>query len=234
MNLLTWNALIPQRRHGQREVSRRPLAKRKPAFESLDGRQLLSTVAGAPVLPGPSGSAVASAASALNALDPVSFARFQSDLASAEGQSGVTTADARTLIRDEKIIDLAIEADSLDASITSTVVNQVQTDVDNAFLETTAPASSSAKEQEALSQLLAQAAPDQHFSSFFIRDVIDQLNVVARAARNTSQSSNALAGDWAALTNDLGATPDTNLGTGAAGLDALQVYCNGQINNFIK
>jgi hypothetical protein len=231
MSLSFWNGIIPLRRRG----GGRALARLKPACESLDGRQLLSTLAAAaPVLPVPSASAVANAATTLNALDPTAFAQFQSDLVNAERQSHVTSADARMLVRDEKIIDLTIESDGLDASTTATVVDQVQADVDDAFLETTSPASSWAQEQQGLSQLLAQAAPNQHFSTFFIRDVIDQMKVVARAVRDTSGSNGAVAGEWAALTNDLGPAADTNLGLGAAGLDALQVFYDGQINKFIK
>jgi hypothetical protein len=236
MNLLPWNGIDPLSRRGsRRDAGGRAIVKLKPTCECLDGRQLLSTVAAAKaVLPVPSANAVANATATLNAVSPTAFAKFQSDLVDAEGQSRVTSADGRTLVRDEKIIDLTIESGGLDSSTTSTVVNQVQTDVDNAFLETTLPASSWAQEQQELSQLLAQADPSQHFSSFFIRDVVDQMKVVARAARDTSQFNGAVTGDWAALTNDLGPTPDTNLGSGTAGLDALQIYYNGQVNKFIK
>jgi hypothetical protein len=236
MNRLSWNGIIPWRQPGrQRHFDRRARVKLEPTCESLDSRQLLSTmVAAKAVLPVPSANAVANAAATLSAVSPTGFAKLQSDLAKAEGQSHVTSAEARNLVRDEKIIDLTIESGGLDASTTSTVANQVQSGVDDAFLETTFPASSWAQEEQELSQLLAQADPSQHFSSFFIRDVVDQMKVVARAARDTSQFNDAVTGDWTALTNDLGPTPDTNLGSGAAGLDALKVYYDGQVNKFVK
>jgi hypothetical protein len=209
----------------------------RPSLEcsTLEGRQLLSTVAGArAVLPVPSATAVETVAATLNALNPTAFARFQSDLTQAESHSRVTSAQVRELARDEKIIDQAIESAGLDANTTSTVLNQVQTDIDDAFLETTSPASSWAQEQQALSQLLDQSDPGTHFSSFFIRDTVDQMKVVARAARDISQFSDAIAGDRAILSKNLGPTPDTNLGTGSADLDPLDTYYDGQVNNFIK
>ena len=60
------------------------------------------------------------------------------------------------------------------------------------------------------------------------------MKVVARAAGDTSQFNNAIAGDWTTLKNDLGSTPDTGLGTVAADLDPVEVYYEGQVNDFIK
>ena len=204
-----------------------------PRIEALDGRLLLSA-AGAPALPVPSATEVASASVTLNALNPGAFSQFQIDLAKAEGQSRVTLADARKLVRDEKIIDPTIESGNLGPTTTSAVVNAVQTDVDNAFLQSALPASSSAQEQQGLSELLAQADPGQHFSSFFVRDVVNEMKAVARAAAGKSGATDTAAADQATLANDLSQTSDASLGSGAAGLNALQVYYNGQVNKFVK
>ena len=135
MKLLPWNGVIRQhRRAGPRDRDRRPRAKLNPLCEALDDRRMLSTVAA--VLSVPPAPAVATATATLNALNPTAFAQFQTDLAKAESQSRVTSAQVRKLARDEKIIDQTIESYSPDANTTSTVVNEVQTDVDNAFLET--------------------------------------------------------------------------------------------------
>jgi hypothetical protein len=233
MNLLPWNGVIRRCRPGApRDGGRRPVARRKPLCEALDNRRLLSTVAA--LVPGPSAAAVESAAETLNALDPTAFVQFQSDLASAESQSRVTSAEVRKLTRDEKIIDQTIESYSPDANTASTVLDAVQTDVDNAFVQGTLPASSWGQEQQALSQLLDSAVPNVHVSTFVIRDLIDQMKVVARAAGGTSELDNAVAGDRTTLSNDLGSTSNANSDTGSAGLDPLEVYYEGHVNGFIK
>ncbi len=85
-----------------------------PACEPLDGRQLLSTVAAATVaLSTPPATAVAAAAADLNALDPSTFARFQSDLAQAESHSHVTEAQVDALAQDETALDQIIESANL-------------------------------------------------------------------------------------------------------------------------
>jgi hypothetical protein len=236
MKLLLWSRVIGLRRRGApRNGGRRPIATRNLLCEVLDERRLLSTMAAtAAVLPVPTATAVAAAEATLNALNPTAFAQFQTDLAKAEGQSRVTSADVRKLARDEKIIDQTIESYSPDAKTTSTLLSQVQTDVDGAFLENTLAASSWAQEQQGLSQLLAQSLPQVHISTFVIRDAIDQMKVVARAAGGTSQFNDAIAGDWTTLANELGTASNINLGTGSADLDALDVYYDAQVDNFVK
>ncbi len=232
MDFFPWNGIKRPHRRGAMPSIRRPIfTKLRPACESMEDRRLFSTVA---VLPAPSTTDVANAAAVLNALDPTTFAQFQSDLAHAESQSDVTPSQAHKLARDEKIIDQVVESAGLDANTRSTVLNQVQTDADNAFLETTLSASSWTQEQQALSQVLDQDVPSVHFSSFFIRDTINQMKVVARASRDAAPLNDAVTSDWAVLANDLSSTPDTNPAPGAAGLDALQVYYDSQVNNFIK
>jgi septal ring factor EnvC (AmiA/AmiB activator) len=210
---------------------RRRLMKTNAGCEALDNRQLLSAAAaGHAVLSVPLATAVANAGETLNALNPSAFAQFQSELAKAESQSRVTSAQVRKLARDEKIIDQAIETYSRDANTTSTLLNQVQTDVDDAFLESALPASSWAQEQQGLSQLLEADIPNVHISTFLIRDMIDQAKAVARAAADTAQVNKAVAGDWAALSSGLS---PTNASTASASLDPIEVYYEGQINNFI-
>jgi hypothetical protein len=57
------------------------------------------------VFPVPPATALANPAATLNDLNPSALAQYQTDLAKAESQSRVTSAEARKLARDEKIID---------------------------------------------------------------------------------------------------------------------------------
>ena len=212
MKLLPWNRLICQRRCGGRQnEGRRSFAKRYLLLEPLGDRRLLSTMAALPV---PSAPAVATAAATLNAVNPTAFGQFQVDLSKAESQSRVTSADVRNLARDEKILDRTIESYSPDANTTPALLNVVGTDVDNSFLESTLPASSWNQNEMELSQLLDQALPTVHISTFVIRDMIDQMKVVARAAAENSQLNDAIANDWGALSTGNGAASVTNLDTG--------------------
>ena len=121
---------------GPRDASRRSCVAPSPSCEALGNRQLLSTMAAPPaVLPVPAASAVATAAATLNELDPTALAKFQTDLAKAESQSRVSLAQVKKLARYEKIIDQTIESYSPNANTMAIVLNTVQTDVDNAFLE---------------------------------------------------------------------------------------------------
>ena len=146
-----------------------------PSCEALGNRQLLSTMAAPPaVLPVPAASAVATAAATLNELDPTAFAQFQTDLAKAESQSRVSLAQVKKLARYEKIIDQTIESYSPNANTMAIVLNTVQTDVDNAFLENGSPATSWAQQQQELSQLLDQSSYRACTSrlSSFVRQLI--------------------------------------------------------------
>jgi hypothetical protein len=175
MKLVRWNRVIgPRWVSGPRNRSRRPIAKLSLRCEVLGDRLLLTTMAAAPAgLPVPTAAAVASAAATLSALNPTVFAQFQTDLARYESQSRVTPADVRKLARYEKIIDQTIELYSPDANTTSTLLNQVQTNVNGALLDDGLPSSSWAQEQQGLSQLLAQSLPKVHISTFVVRDTID-------------------------------------------------------------
>jgi hypothetical protein len=92
-----WNGILPLRTVGAgRSVRRRASMNARPVCEPLDGRQLLSTVP-AVALATPPATAVANAATDLNALVPLAFAKFQSDLAKAESHSQVTQAAVNAL-----------------------------------------------------------------------------------------------------------------------------------------
>ncbi len=95
-----------------RNGRRRSRTKLSPACEPLDGRQLLSTVP-AVALATPPATAVANAATDLNAMVPLTFAKFQSDLAKAESHSQVTQAAVSALAQDEADIDQAIDSANL-------------------------------------------------------------------------------------------------------------------------
>ena len=236
MNVLPWNGDFCMRRHRDpQDARRRSLVKLSPSCEALGDRQLLSTLAASSALLSvPAATAVATAAATLNQSDTTAFAQFQTALAKAESQSRVTLAQVKKLARYEKIIDQTIESYSPNANTTSTVLNQVQTDVDNAFVESTLPASSWAQEQQELSQLLNEALPSVHISSFVIRATIDRMKVVARAAGNASHFIDMGGGDWTSSFDDLGSFSDTSAGTVSANLDPVEVFYEGQVNNFIK
>ncbi len=229
---------------------RRPWTKLKPRCEALDDRQLLSTMA---AMPGPSAAAVASAAAALNALDPTTFARFQGDLAQAEGRSHVTAAQASKLAQDETAIDQAMNAASQDPN--SNFVkqkrnvaidgNQVQNAVDYAFTSDVQYvgnvgfaashgllgwANRRIELQQSL-QLYSGMAPGWQG---LIHRTIAEVQVVNRAIRTTPQLQVALSSDWTILENDLRPTETTTPGPAGPDLDPLQVYYDGQVNNFIK
>jgi hypothetical protein len=214
---------------------RRRRTKLSVECEALDSRQLLSIVAVTPALLSvPAATTVATAETTLNGSDPTAFAQFQTALARAESQSHVTLTQVRKLARSEKIIDQTIESYSLDANTEAALLNQVQTDVDDAFLESSLPAPAWAQKQQELSQMLGQALPSVHISSFVIRATIDQMKAVARAAGSTSQFSDIGGGDWTALLNDLESTPDTSVGSVSANLDPVEVYYEAHVNDFIK
>jgi hypothetical protein len=203
-----------------------------PGFEALDGRQLLSTM-----MPGatamllvPPATAVSNAAAILESLDPTTFARFQADLARAEGRAHVSQAQAGRLAADEAALDQMVQSAGLDSDATASDKNRVQDAVDEAFHPTLDRAETWAKDQRTLESYLA----DVPGSTPIIRLTISQVHVVARAARVTGPFQRVLSRDEQILTADLGPTPDTDLGPGAVDRDPLEVYYNGQVNNFIK
>ena len=229
---MEWNRFTaPGWRHSGRSLPA-VLGKRNPECELLDSRQPFSTLlAAAPaVLSGPLPAAVANATAILNAADPATFSKFESALARAEAHSHVTQFQASKLAQDEAAINQVIDSAGLDPDTTSTDLNQVQNDVDNAFLEHSLPASLWAQKQ----QKLDQDVPVGTGSSQLIGQTIAQMKVVARSAGVNLPSNAAIGQNWAALANDLGPNPDTDLGPGAADRDPLDVYYDGQINKFIK
>ena len=215
----------------------------RPGCAALDGRLLLSTVAAAPaVLPTPSAAAVANAAAELNALNPSGFARLQNELAQAEGHSRVTPALASTLAQDEVTLDRAIETLGQGRSTPSdllTNVNNLNDKIDNAFFGDMIEASPefidslrwAVEKPESWGQLKGDLS-SLSISPSVIHQTAHQMEVVARAVHLTPQLKRAFWNN--PLIASLGSNPDTNLGPGAAGLDAVQVYLDAQVNNFIE
>jgi hypothetical protein len=208
---------------------RRASIKLSPKCEGLDGRQLLSGGLVATVaLPAPPPTAVTNAAAILNTLAPATFAQFESDLGRAEQHSHVTPPQVGKLAQDEASVDQAIERLGLDAHTTSSDLITVQDAVDDAFHPYMA--NGLVQKREVLEQLLGDAPDARQLAA----RTDAQILVVARAAGITGRYHNALSADEQALSADLGPTPDTNLGAGAADRDPLEVYYNGQIDRFIK
>ena len=214
--------------HSTRTSRRRPRTKLSPACEPLDSRQLLSTVPTV-ALSLPPASAVANAAADLNALDPTTFAQLQSDLARAEAHSQVTPAQASKLAGDEAALDQDIQSAGLDANTTASDMNRVQNVVDESFLAATYRAKTWAGRR----QTLEQYVPAEPGSSQLISQTMAQMHVVARAARVTGQFHEAIYSDDQVLSDDLGPNPNTDLGPGETDRDPLEVYHDGQVDNFI-
>jgi hypothetical protein len=194
--------------------------------ESLDGRQLLSTVPVVSLSSVPA-AAVAHAASRLESVAPVPFSQFESALAQAESRSHVTQSQVNKVLQDEAALDQAIQSADLDTNNTSGDIGHVMDEVDGALAETTA-------------QVASKLAPlDQYLSNVprapqFVRRMIQQMQVIARAAKLTPRLHDIVDTDDASLKQDLGPTPDTNLGPGATDRDPLYVYYNAQVGNFVR
>jgi hypothetical protein len=203
-----------------------------PGFEALDGRQLLSTVVAAVAagLSAPPATAVSNAAVILNNLDPTTFGRLQTDLARAEGHSRVSLVQASKLGVDEAALNGLVQSAGLDASATAGDLNHVQDAVDGAFHPTLDRAETWAKDERTLEGYLTNVPG----STSLIKLTINEVHVVARAAGVSGPIQRALSRDEQILTADLGPTPNADLGPGAVDRDPLQVYYNGQVDNFIK
>jgi hypothetical protein len=230
MKLSTWIVAALGRRAGMRgSTRRRPSTHLKPACESLDSRQLLSCgPVPAVALSAPPATAVANAAAILDALAPTTFAQFESDLARAERHSRVSQGQASRLAQDEAALDQAIQSRGLDTNTTSNDLDQVQDAVDDAFHPYLA--NGLPQKRQVLAQLLSGVPGSRRL----INRTDAQMLAVARAAGITGSFHNALSDDEQVLTAALGPAPDTYLGPGATDRDPLEVYYNGQINNFIR
>jgi hypothetical protein len=230
MNPFRW---IGRGSHRVSDPTRRPrsrsLTSVKPACEALDGRQLLSSGVSAATLAvlSPPATAVAMAAADLTALDPTTFARYQSALAKVESRSRITAAQIDTLGQDVAAIDQAIQSAGLDADSTSSLKNHAQDVADAALVQTPSQAASK------------RLQLDQYLSSIpgvvpLVRQTVHQMQVVAAAARVGTPLHNDFSSANQILTSELGPSPDTDLGPGARDRDPLVVYFNGQIGGFVK
>ena len=189
-------------------------------------RQLLSTVPAAPaVMPIPPATAVANAAADLNALATGTFAEFQADLAKAESHSRVTEAQAGKLAQAETSLDAMIESADLHP-VTSLGHLNLQDVVAGAFRESPAETRSAAPLDE---YVVGEPGGDQ-----LVERTIAQMEVISRATRTPTPLRDAILSDWQVLEYNLGPNPDTDLGPGATDRDPLEVYFNGQVNDFIK
>ena len=179
-------------------------------------------------LTAPPPAAVANAAAILDTVASTTFAQFQSDLTGAERHSRVTQADAGRLAQDEAAVDQAIVSRGLDSNTTSDDLTQVQDVVNDAFHPYLA--NGLVQKRQVLEQLL----PGVPGSRRLVGRTDAQILVVARPAGITGSFHNALSRDEQVLSADLGPTPDADLGPGAINRDPLEVYYDGQPDNFIK
>jgi hypothetical protein len=199
-----------------------------PGCEVLDCRRLLSGTS--VVLPVPPATAVSSAATILDTIDPSVFVRLQADLARAESHSHVSQGQAGKLAQDEMALDQLVQAAGLDSTDAGRDIDHVQDAVDEAFHPTLDRAETWTKDRLALEGDLANVPG----STPLIRRTISQVHIVATAARVAGPFQRVLAADEQIITANLGPNPDADLGPGAVNRDPLEVYYNGQVNDFIK
>ena len=212
----------------KRDTRRVSRSKSVIGCEALDCRQLLSGAAA--VLPVPPATAVTNAAAILQSLDPKVFARLQSALARAESHSHVSQNQASLLATDEAALDDLVQSAGLDSDATASDQNHVQDAVDEAFHPTLDRPETWSKDESTLEQYLA----DVPGSAPLVSQTIAQVHVVAREARVSGSLQRALSSDEQILTAKLGPNPNADLGPGAVDRDPLEVYYDGQVNNFIK
>jgi hypothetical protein len=221
--------------------NRRP-RKMNAGFETLDNRQLLSTVVpAATALSIPPAAVVTKAGAILESIAPKAFAQFQTAMARAEQQSHVSAADVSALAQDEAVVDQDIE------SAGASGLNDVQDWVDNAFTygsdgirdvrRNLVPLS---EVSQRLDRILdgAPAVFDASGSDGSISPIdqlIDQIKVVAKQAKVTPAVQSALNRSYTELNRALGPHPYISLGPGATNVrDPLVVYYDAQVNNFVK
>ncbi len=203
--------------------------RRRPACESLEGRQLMATAAGSTTLAvlSPPATAVSNAAEVLNSANPRLFARFQRALSVAERHSRLSMSDAGILAQDESQIDLAIRSSGLTTDNAQSTVNYVQDVIDYALVDTPREL---AQDRTTLEQYLSNvpaAAP-------LVAPTVSQMEIVAKAAHISPALRRALQADHENLTSDLGSNLNTDLGPGATDRDPFAVYYDGQVVDFIK
>lgn len=210
--------------------------------EALETRQLLSTVVpvGTSFSTPPTG-VVARATSVLEKDAPAAFAQFQAALARAEQQSHVNPVDASALAQDEAIVDQDLQ------SASASGVNDVQDWVDNAFTYGSDGIRDVRRNLVPLSEVSrrldanVEGAPAVFDASASggsvspIRQLVNQIAVVAKQAKVAPAVQSALNRSYDALNNALGPHPYISLGPGASNVrDPLVVYYDAQVENFVK
>ena len=169
---------------------------------------------------------MAAAAADLNALNPTTFAQFQSDLAKAESHSHVNQAQVDQLAQDEAALDQTIQSAGLHPTTTLGHLD-LQDVVAGSFRESP---SQLARKRSSAGQVRRRGAgrdparrPDDRADASGLPGDPDSAAVLRRRVVG-------LAGPR----RRAGPNPDTNLGPGAADRDPLDVYYDGQVDNFIK
>jgi hypothetical protein len=170
---------------------------------------------------------------------------LQTALVQAEQHAHINAADVSALAQDEAVVDQDIESAKISAYDVGNDLNVVQDWVDYAFTygsigfhvgRTHYPLS-------AISQRLYSVlgnVPTVFDSSGSdtsiapINQLIDQIKVVARQANVTAAIQSALSHSYNTLNNALGSSPNTMPGPGGTMRDPLVIYCDAQVNNFIK
>jgi hypothetical protein len=245
MDLSPWDGIIPLRRPvGPRDARRRPSAGRKPEFEPLDNRRLLSTAAPAPAeFSKPSAAQVSSATGILRHVSPATFAQLQAAMTQAEQHAHINPADVSALAQDEAVVDQDIESSGIIPHNVGNDLNDVQDWVDYAFTYKSVgfhvgrhlhPLSSITVSLDHdlayVPAVFHATGPDA--STAPIRQLIDQIKVVARQSSVAPALRSALNRDYNVLNSDLESHANTVPGPDGTLRYALVVYYDGQVDHF--
>jgi hypothetical protein len=238
---------------------RRRQTNLSPGYETLDDRQLLSTVAAAAAeLLVPPAASVRTAASFLENHAPTAFASFQTAMARAEQRSEINQADVSALAQDEAVVVQDIESSGLTRAMSTYDLRYVQDAVDFALtgspgihvgqrfvplpqvsqlLDSELSNVPAFQRETPSAKLVPNSSPAVLASNSAILPIdqlIDQVMVVAKNAKPAPAIESTLHHSYNSVSDALGRNAITNLGPGETKRDALVVYYDGQVNKFIN
>ena len=235
-------------RHGRRE-RRADRAKLIPQSECLETRRLLSRsahVTHADLL-SPPAVEVANATAVLESRAGQDFQKLSADLQHLEQASGVRPGQFAVLEYDATTLDLALKSSSqLTTKQASLQLDALQNTLDQSLLAATNTGKGWDQLEQKVSSdlsgvfindLLSQATvaatmPNGVVSNQLVQDTFNQMKLIAREAHVTGPEHEEIVTDELAIVQDLGPTPNMNLG-GAAPRDPLTVYLDSQVPSFV-
>jgi hypothetical protein len=219
-----------------------------PGSDCLEPRQLLSAASHlthADLL-APPATEVANATAILQTQAGPDFQKLQNDLQRVEQASGVRPGQFATLEFDATTIDLAIKTSGLSSRQASLQLNALQNVLDQSFLAGTYKGSGWSELEtkvsgdlngvmvnDVLSQSqVAATTPHGVISNQFVQLTFNQMKTIARQAHVTAAEHAQIVTEEQAVINDLGPTPNTNLG-GSVPRNPLTVWLDSQVPSFV-